>query len=236
MSIEVTDATFETEVLERSAEIPVIVDLWAPWCSPCRKLTPILEKVVADTNGQVLLAKVNVDENPMVSASFQVQGIPAVYAIRDKKVVNGFIGGQGETAVRQFVESLLPSADEQRIAELLANGDEASLREVLETDPGHAVAVVALAELLVGKGQQDEALALLERIPDTAEKRRVAALARVGGEEPAEDDMEGKLNRLLDRVKDDDKARQEFIDLLELLGPDDPRTARYRKALTAKLY
>ena len=150
----------------------MVVDLWAPWCGPCKTLGPILEKVVDETDGKVELVKINVDENPQASAAFRVQSIPAVYAVRDHQIVNGFIGAQGESAVRQFVEELLPSETETKVAELVAAGDEASLRSALELDPGNEPAVVALAELLVEKGESDEALALLERIPET---RRDAA-------------------------------------------------------------
>src|SRR2546423_3782644 len=180
MATEVTDATFESDVLAQSEKVAVIVDLWAPWCGPCRTLGPILEKVVDDTDGQAVLVKINVDENPQASAAFRVQSIPAVYALRDRQVVNGFVGAQGEDAVRQFVTSVLPSETDQKIAALVAAGDEASLRTALELEPGNEAAIVALAELLVGAGEGDEALALLERIPETAETRRVAALARVG--------------------------------------------------------
>jgi putative thioredoxin len=233
--VDVTDATFEVEVIERSRQAPVVVDLWAPWCGPCRTLGPIIEKVVDDTAGQVVLAKVNVDENPQISAAFQVQGIPAVYALRDGKVVDGFIGAQGEPAVRAFVDSLLPSDVEREVASLVAAGDEASLRRAVELVPDHHDAIVALAELLVSSSRSDEALALLGRIPETAETRRVAALARTGGEVP-DDDATAKLDELLERVKDDEDARQEFVDLLEVLGPDDPRTARYRRALTSRIF
>ena len=239
MAIDVTDATFESEVVARSEQVPVIVDLWAPWCGPCRTLTPIIEKVVGETNGKAVLVKINIDENPQAAAAFRVQSIPAVYALRDGQVVNGFIGAQGEDAVRIFVEAVLPSASEEKIAALLAAGDEASLRSALELDPGNEAAVVALAELLVGRGEKEEALALLERIPETAETRRVAALARVGdlaSNGAVGPEVTGKLDALLDRVKDDEAARQEFIDLLELLGPSDPRTAEYRKALTSRLF
>jgi putative thioredoxin len=240
MSIDVTDATFETDVLTRSDKVPVVVDLWAPWCGPCKTLGPILENVVDATDGKVELVKINVDENPQASAAFRVQSIPAVYAVRDHQVVNGFIGAQGESAVRQFVQDVLPTETETKIAELVALGDEASLRSALELEAGNEQAVLGLAELLVEKGESTEALSLLDRIPESAETRRVAALARVGDELSAEgqasEELAAKLDALLDQVKDDDNARQDFVDLLELLGPDDPRTAHYRRALTSRLF
>ncbi len=235
--IDVNGATFGAEVFERSDEVPVVVDLWAPWCGPCRQLGPLIEQAVDATDGKVVLAKVNVDESPQVAQAFKVQGIPAVYALRDRKVVDGFVGAQGEAAVTEFVNRLLPGEGEQELAALLTAGDEDSLRRALELDPAHEPALVALAELLVGDDRADEALGLLARIPETAETRRVAALARTGGDPPADDgDVSVKLDALLGRVKGDDGARQEFVDTLELLGPDDPRTAQYRKALTARLF
>jgi putative thioredoxin len=232
--IDVTDATFESLVLERSRTVPVVVDLWAPWCGPCKTLGPIIEDVIAATEGAVELAKVNVDENPGVSQAFRVQSIPAVYAIKDRKPVGGFVGAKGRADVEAFVAGLLPSAEEDEVSRLVAAGDEPSLRKALDLDPDHEPAIVKLAELLVGEGQPENALELLGRIPETNETRRVAALARTG--EAPGDDVEGRLNGLLDRVKEDDAARQEFVDLLELLGPDDPRTAAYRRQLTARLF
>jgi putative thioredoxin len=243
VSIDVTDTSFQADVLDRSAATPVVVDLWAPWCGPCRTLGPILEKVVDETDGKVVLTKVNVDENPQVSQAFRVQGIPAVFAVADGKVVSGFVGAQPEAAVREFVDSLLPSEDDEKIAALLAAGDEASLRQVLDQQPDHHDAIVALAELLADQpedGAGDEALALLGRIPETPETRRVAALVRTGA--PAIDAggngevITAKLDALLDQVRADDEARQEYVDLLEVLGPDDPRTADYRKRLTRQLF
>jgi len=238
VTIDVTDQTFNTEVAERSHTTPVVVDLWAPWCGPCTTLGPILEKVIDGTGGQVVLAKVNVDENPQVSASFQVQGIPAVFAIVEGKVVDAFQGAQPEAAVQAFVDKLVPTELDLEIRDLLAAGDEASLRKVLGIRPDHAGAVVPLAELLVGDGRGDEAIALLERIPESAETRRVAALARTGatGGPDTGGDLTAELDGLLEQVKNDDVARQRFVDLLEVLGPDDPRTAEYRKALTARLF
>jgi putative thioredoxin len=234
--IDVTDATFEQDVLERSRTTPVVVDLWAPWCGPCRQLGPLLEEAVAATDGKVVLAKVNVDENPAVSQAFRVQGIPAVYAMRDGKPVGGFVGAKGRKDVEAFVAGLLPSAEEDELSGLIAAGDEPSLRKAIDLDPDNAVAIVALAELLVADERGDEALELLGRIPESPDTRRVAALARTGADLGGDDDVEAKLTALLDRVKEDDDARQQYVDLLELLGPDDPRTASYRRQLTARLY
>ena len=233
--IDVTDATFEREILDRSAQVPVVVDLWAEWCGPCRTLGPILERVVATTDGKVELAKVDIDRNPQVAAAFAVQSIPAVFAIRDRQVVDSFVGAVPERTVAEFVARLVPAPSEAD--ELAARGDEVSLRRALELQPDHPDAVVALAEILVGQGKAAEALELLGRVPETSEARRVAALARLGtGSPDGPDDLDARLDGLLDRVKDDEAARREFVDLLEVLGPDDPRTPRYRKALTARLF
>ena len=234
--IDVTDATFEQDVLVRSEQVPVVVDLWAPWCGPCRTLGPILEKVVGAKEGSVELVKVNVDENPRISASFQVQSIPAVFALKDRKVVDGFIGAVPETQVTEFVERLVPVPSEADV--LVAAGDEASLRRAIELEPDHPGAVVALARLLVEGGDPAGALELLARIPEAPETRPLAAEARLAVQQvevPA-DGVDVLLDALLPKVKGDDEARQEFLDLLETLGPDDPRTARYRKALSARLF
>ena len=151
--IDVTDATFQTEVLDRSLQTPVVVDLWAPWCGPCRQLGPILEKVIGATGGQVVLAKVNVDDNPQISQTFRVQGIPAVYAVAGGKVVDGFVGAQGEAAVAEFVSRLLPTEEQTELARLVEVGDEESLRKALEIEPGHHDATIALADLLVDAGR-----------------------------------------------------------------------------------
>ncbi|MEW6152914.1 MAG: thioredoxin [Actinomycetota bacterium] len=234
MVTDVTDATFEQDVVLRSTQVPVVVDLWAAWCGPCRTLGPVLEKVVAETNGQVELAKVDVDASPQVAAAFGVQSIPAVYALKDGKVVDSFIGALPEAQVREFVARLAPPESETDL--LAAKGDEASYRQALELDPSHERSVIGLAELLVARGDSEEALALLARVPESPATRRVAALARVGPDGGRPADVEARLDSLLDRVKGDDDARQEFVDVLELLGPDDPRTPRYRRALASRLY
>ncbi len=233
--IDVSDATFERDVVERSFTVPVIVDLWAEWCQPCRTLGPVIEKAVAATGGKVELAKVDVDANPRISTTFQVKSIPAVFALKDGRIVDSFVGALPEPSVVSFVKRL---AVVQSVADkLVAVGDEESFRAALELEPDHPGAVVGLAEVMVGRGETDEALELMKRVPETPEVRRVSALARLkaSGEEE-EFDVEARIESLLDRVKDDLDARREYVDLLDMLGPDDPRTPAYRRALTARIY
>ncbi len=236
MAVDVTDATFEQAVMARSEEVPVVIDLWAPWCGPCRVLGPILESVVDSTGGAVELAKVNVDENPQVSAAFRVQSIPAVFAVSRRQVVDGFVGAKPEPAVRAFVAGLVAEPSEaDRLAEA---GDEASLRRALELEPGHEGAIVKLASLLVERGESEEALAWLSKVPETAETRRVAALARLAasGQGVSDGSLEQRLAELLGRVEDDDDARREYLDLLETMRPDDPRREQHRRSLAARLF
>lgn len=232
---DVTDATFEQSVIERSKQVPVVVDLWADWCGPCKTLGPILERVVEATGGRVELVKVDVDHNPQVASAFQVQSIPAVYALKDGKVVDGFIGAQPEANVARFVGSLMAAAEPTEVELLVEAGDEASLRRALEIEPDNEDAVITLSELYVAEARPDDALALLARLPESAETRRVAALARIGVPSD-DDDVESRLSALLDRVKGDDEARQEYLDVLELLGAEDPRTLDWRRKLTARLF
>lgn len=235
VAIDVTEATFQTDVLERSNDVPVVVDLWAEWCEPCKTLGPILEKVIDATGGKVVLAKVDVDANPGISQAFKVQSIPAVYAMNDGKVVDGFMGAYPESSVQEFVDKLLPTQEEEgTVATLLAAGDEESLRMALAVEPANEDVIVALGELLVASGRGEEALGLLERIPSSERTRKVAAAARVG--ESPDDDHDATLTALLDRVKDDDDARQQYVDILELMGAEDPRTVEYRKQLTLRLF
>jgi putative thioredoxin len=237
--MDVTDETFQEEVLTRSTTVPVVVDLWAPWCGPCKTLGPMLEKAVADTGGAVALAKVNVDENPRIAQSFAVQSIPAVFAISNGQVVDQFIGALPEAQVTTFVQGLSPQPSEAD--NLVTAGDEASLRQALELEPDHAGAIEALARLLIDRGDSQEALAILGRIPETDATRLLAADARlleagVDVSETGRDEIAAKLDALLDTVRDNDAARQEFLDLLEALGPSDTRTNEYRRALSTRLF
>ncbi len=234
MAIDVTDASFQTDVIDRSMQTAVVVDLWAPWCGPCTTIGPILERVTDATDGKVVLVKVNIDENPAISQAFQVQSIPAVYAMKDGQVVDGFVGAYPEHVIEQFVGALMPTEAALQIEQLISAGDEASLRQALTLEPGNEDAIVALGDILVEQGNGEEALALLARIPESDRTRKVAAAARLGSR-PA-DDFDAQLTALLDVVKTDDEARQQFVDILEVMGPEDSRTSQYRKLLTARLY
>lgn len=232
--VDVTDATFQSAVIDRSMTVPVVVDLWAEWYGPCKQLGPIIERVVAATEGAVELVKVDVDANPAIAQAFRVQSIPAVFAIKDGRPVDQFIGALPEAEVAEFVAKLLPTKEQTEVERLIEAGDEASLRAALDLEPDNVEAVLSLAELCAGEERGDEALALLERIPESPDTRRVAALARRGPE--AALDVDTRLAALLERVKGDDEARKEFVDLLELLADDDPAKADWRRQLTSRLF
>ena len=234
--IDVTDQDFEVQVIEKSHELPVIVDLWAPWCEPCKTLGPLLEKVINAHGGKVLGVKINVDDNPGVSQAFQVQSIPMVVAFKDGQAVDGFMGAQGEPMLEDFVNRLLPTEEQNEIDSLIEAGDELSLRAALEIQSDHPEAVLALAELLVADARVDEGLALLERIPESPESRRIAATARTSDSSGESAEVEAELEALLGQVKTDEDARQRFVDLLEVMGAENPQTLEWRKKLSTALF
>ena len=180
MAIDVTDATFQVEVLDRSNSVPVIVDLWAPWCEPCKTLGPILEKHCDATNGKVVLAKVNVDENPSISMAFQVQSIPAVFIMKDGAVMDAFVGAKPDHAIKEIVEALIPLG-------------EAALQPVAEA------------------AREPEPFVI-------------------------NDDFDNELAGLLPIVKTDEVAKSRYLEILAIMGTEDPRTVGYRRKLTAQLF
>lgn len=233
-AIDVTDANFQTEVIEKSMTTPVVVELWTSRSEACVAMSPILERVVAETGGKVVHARVDVDASPAIAQAFQVQSVPVVVALDGGRPVDALQGAQDEQALRDFIGRIGPSQEQQQVTELVAAGDEGSLRLAIQLDPRNEAAIVALAELLVNRGDNEEALQLLERIPETEATRFVAARARVG--DAPLDEHDQQLNELLEKVKDDEEARQQYVDILELMGPGDPRTAMYRKKLSARLF
>ena len=187
-AIDVTDATFQTEVVDQSRRRPVVVDLWAPWCGPCRTLGPIIEKVIDATDGKVVLVKVNVDENPGVSQAFQVQSIPAVYALRTARSSTASSGAYPEHVVEEFVAGLLPTEDE-RTRRIAASPPATRVPAEPHWSWSRATRTrsSALAELLVARGEADEALALLDRIPENdahAQGRRSRSGRYAAGRSP----------------------------------------------------
>jgi putative thioredoxin len=233
--LDATDATFADVAIERSRTVPVVVDLWAEWCGPCKTLGPILERVVDETDGRVELVKVDVDANPQVATAFRAQSIPAVHALVDGKVVDSFIGALPESEVRAFVGALLPQPTEAD--QLLEKGDVVSLFAARDLEPGREDIAVALASVLLDQDRADEALSVLAAFPEVGDVGHLAARARlVAAGVDLGADTDARLDELLGRAKDDDDARRELVDLLDALGPDDPRTARYRRALASKLF
>ena len=231
---DVTMETFEAEVLERSKTVPVVVDLWAEWCGPCKTLGPMIEDAVARRGGSVELAKIDVDANPQIAQAFGVQSIPAVFAMKDGRPVDSFVGAQSAEFLEEFLDRLGPSEADL----LVAAGDEASLRAALDLDPGHQAAILALARLLIDAGRPSEALEYFARIPETPEVRHLEAEARLALQEVdlKNQEVAPLLDELLTRVASDEVARQEFLDLLETLGPESPLVAEYRKKLASRLF
>jgi len=221
--IDVDERTFQQEVIERSRTVPVVVDFWAPWCGPCRTLGPTLEALAQEFGGEFILAKLNVDENPRLANQYHVQGIPAVKAFKDGRVVAEFVGAQPKPAVRKFIEGLVPNELDRQVAEgeaqLIAGrlaDAETTFRNVLSRNPDHPGALLGLARTLLGMGQEKTALQLLELIPPATPQGAIAARLRaeVALRQAAGSRDEPTLRARLAEAADDLDARFELASLL----------------------
>lgn len=275
---DVTDAEFETAVLQRSREVPVVVDLWAPWCGPCRQLAPLLEKVAQARKGDFELVKINVDENPETAGKLGARSIPLVVAFKDGEVVSQFLGAQPESAIVKFIDELAPSETDRlvsaaRTAREGGDADEAErlLNETLQLDPHNRNARLDLAELLATAERYEEALEILGALPSKANdpvarltagirmrmsgSSDIAALEQKLAAEPGNIDAAINLGKALgatsqfDRAMEvlleavrkdpgysDGAARQAVIDLLAVMGPQDPMTREYRQKLAIAIH
>jgi len=244
--IDVDEDAFQTEVLERSATLPVVVDFWAEWCGPCRQLGPVLEQAAEAREGKVVLVKVDTDANPEISQTFGVQGIPAVKAFIEGEVVAEFVGAQGPSQVEAFFDALVPSESQQ----LLAAGDEESLRKAVQVDPKNVDAAFALAQMLYRKGELEGALELVANAPDNYRADGLAArieLEQAGDQSVAaafatldSGEVEEGLDQLLAALESDgsdqERIRRVVVAILDELGVDHPLARDSRRRMSAALY
>jgi putative thioredoxin len=248
---DVSEQEFQQKVVERSKQVPVVVDFWAEWCGPCRTLGPALEKAVTERNGEVELAKLDTDRNPRIAQEFQIASIPAVKAFKDGKVVAEFIGAIPPARIEAFLNEIVPS-EADRLAD---SDDEESLRKALELDPRNPRAAVNLGRLLLERGETDEAREVLKPFPNDFVADGLAARTELsasqngaGGDELQEafsawdrgdpEDALEKLQAVLGSDQDPERKdliRRVMVAIFTELGADHPLAREHRRRLAAAL-
>jgi putative thioredoxin len=248
---DVSEQEFQAKVIERSKQVPVVVDFWAEWCGPCRTLGPAIEDAVRKRNGEIELAKVDTDANQGIAREFGIQSIPAVKAFKDGKVVAEFVGAVPPAQIEAFLNEIVPSQAD-RLAEA---GDEESLRKALELDPRHAQAAIGLGRILLGRGEADTALETLKPFPHDfvadglLARAELSASANGSGADELQKAFaawdEGDPGEALEQLQSvltseqgsarKDQLRRVMVAIFTELGADHPLAREHRRRLAAAL-
>ena len=237
--IEVITESFMTDVIEQSKETPVIVDFWAPWCEPCKQLTPIIEKIIKEKNGKVILAKMNIDESPEVAQQLKIQSIPAVMAFSDGQPVDGFIGVQSEKNISEFVNKISSLKNSSTIEENISAGkkymneddiETATLvfSEILKIEPDNISAKSLLARCLIKSDQLDDAEKIIDSLPADAESnqdyisvRSELEIFKNAKNNPISDKEEEELRNNIDKEPENYQLKLDLSKILMAKGENE---------------